>query len=80
MTMVRSITSQPTSFSRLRACEGEISWSTRMTSMSRKPALSVAFSCIHLGQLGLAADERADFLPLADTQIGRWYRSWHASG
>src|SRR6266545_8244168 len=32
MTMLRSITSQPTSFSRLCACEGEISWSTRMTS------------------------------------------------
>ena len=28
--MVRSITSQPTSFSRLCACEGEISWSTRI--------------------------------------------------
>ena len=30
--MVRSITSQPTSFSRLNACEGEISWSMRTTS------------------------------------------------
>src|SRR5713101_985107 len=32
MTIVRSITSQPTSISRVCACEGEISWSTRMTS------------------------------------------------
>ena len=33
MTIVRSITSQPTSFSRLRACDGEISWSTKMVSI-----------------------------------------------
>ena len=33
--MVRSITSQPTSISRLRACDGEISWSTKMVSISR---------------------------------------------
>src|SRR6266487_4726147 len=32
MTMLRSITSQATSISRVCACEGEISWSTRMTS------------------------------------------------
>src|SRR6266853_1782320 len=32
MTMLRSITSQPTSFARLNCCEGEISWSMRMTS------------------------------------------------
>src|SRR5882672_3829542 len=32
MTMVRSITSPPTSFSRLNDCEGEISWSMRITS------------------------------------------------
>src|SRR5438874_7549426 len=31
MTMVRSITSQPTSFARLNCCEGEISWSSRIT-------------------------------------------------
>src|SRR2546423_4808815 len=30
--MVRSITAQPTSFSRLNACEGEISWSIRIAS------------------------------------------------
>jgi hypothetical protein len=29
--MVRSITSQPASFARLNACEGEISWSMRIT-------------------------------------------------
>jgi hypothetical protein len=39
MTMVRSITSQPTSFSRLRACEGEISWSTRRSVLDRAPIL-----------------------------------------
>ena len=33
--MVRSMTSQPTSISRLRACEGEIAWSTRTTSARR---------------------------------------------
>src|SRR5437773_2935276 len=32
MTIVRSITSQPTSFARLNCCDGEISWSMRMTS------------------------------------------------
>src|SRR6266513_140295 len=32
MTMLRSITWQPTSFARLNCCEGEISWSMRMTS------------------------------------------------
>src|SRR6266702_6604440 len=32
MTMLRSITSQPTSFARLNCCEGEISWSMRTTS------------------------------------------------
>jgi hypothetical protein len=32
ITMVRSITGQPTSFSRWRACEGEISWSTNTAS------------------------------------------------
>src|SRR5438477_4100996 len=32
MTMLRSMTSQPTSFARLNCCEGEISWSMRMTS------------------------------------------------
>src|SRR6266516_3615171 len=32
MTIVRSITSQPTSFARLNCCEGEISWSMRITS------------------------------------------------
>src|SRR3979490_833870 len=32
MTMLRSITSQPTSFARLNCCEGEISWSIRTTS------------------------------------------------
>src|SRR5438093_9727819 len=32
MTMLRSITSQPTSFARLNCCEGESSWSMRMTS------------------------------------------------
>src|SRR6266699_3196625 len=32
MTMLRSITSQPTSFARLNCCEGEISWSMRITS------------------------------------------------
>src|SRR6185503_16584250 len=38
--MVRSITSQSVSFSRLRACEGEISWSTRITSASCARLLS----------------------------------------
>ena len=33
--MVRSITSQPISFSRLRACDGEISWSTSTMSARR---------------------------------------------
>src|SRR6266853_1980202 len=32
MTIVRSITSPPTSFARLNCCEGEISWSMRITS------------------------------------------------
>src|SRR2546422_2914483 len=32
MTMLRSITSQPTSFAKLNCCEGEISWSMRITS------------------------------------------------
>src|SRR6266513_3743617 len=32
MTMLRSITSQPTSLARLNCCEGEISWSMRITS------------------------------------------------
>src|SRR5882672_8092780 len=32
MTIVRSITSQPTSCARLNCCEGEISWSMRITS------------------------------------------------
>lgn len=32
--MVRSITSQPVSSSRLRACEGEISWSTSRASIA----------------------------------------------
>src|SRR5882757_8432053 len=32
MTMLRSITSQPTSFAKVNCCEGEISWSMRITS------------------------------------------------
>src|SRR5882672_4350074 len=46
MTMLRSITSQPTSFARLNCCEGEISWSMRMTSTascSRKRRSSSRF-------------------------------------
>src|SRR6185503_10100278 len=43
--MVRSITSAPASFSRVWACEGEISWSTRMTSA---PASTSACSSLRL--------------------------------
>ncbi len=42
--MVRSITSQPASFSRLRACDGEISWSTSKASIGTGETASAASS------------------------------------
>ena len=42
--MVRSITSQPISFSRLRACDGEISWSTSTNAAWRVSVRAVAFA------------------------------------
>ena len=48
ITMVRSITSPPTSFSRLSACEGEISWSIRISVgavLSSRSALQLLDAC-----------------------------------
>ena len=67
--MVRSITSQPISFSRLRACDGEISWSTRIDVGDRRSrdvtAQLLALAGAEVGrrvEAGALLRERADDL------------------
>ncbi len=62
--MVRSITSQPISFSRLRACEGEMSWSIR--TKSARPVLvpARALAASRAATAPWRAMRRSSVLPL----------------
>ena len=75
--MVRSMTSHSTSFSRLRACEGEISWSTRMTSAS----CAMLFNSSRLPVPKYAAwSKRARFcVKVPTTSMPSVFASWRSS-
>ena len=79
--MVRSITSQPTSFSRLRACEGEISWSTRIDVGGARLSCTSARSSSRLPAPRYAAESKlARFcVNLPTTSNPSVFASWRSS-
>src|SRR5512135_847876 len=77
--MVRSITSQPTSFSRLCACEGEISWSMRITSADRSSRSRRSSSRLPSPKYAVLSNPARFCVNVATTSKPSVFASWRSS-
>src|SRR5712692_7331143 len=79
MTMLRSITSQPTSISRVCACEGEISWSTRITSAASCSRMRRNSSRLPFPKYAAASNPARFCVSLPTTSKPSVFASWRNS-
>src|SRR6195256_4866231 len=79
MTMLRSITSQPTSISRVCACEGEISWSTRTTSTTSCSRMRRSSSRLPFPKYAAASNPARFCVNLPATSNPSVFASWRNS-
>jgi len=77
--MLRSITSQPTSISRVCACEGEISWSTRMTSTASCSRMRRNSSRLPVPKYAAASNPARFCVNLPTTSNPSVFASWRNS-
>src|SRR6266571_119938 len=79
MTMLRSITSQPTSFARLNCCEGEISWSMRTTSTASCSRMTRNSSRLPFPKYAAASNPARFCVNLPTTSNPSVFASWRNS-
>src|SRR5882672_1221088 len=79
MTMLRSITSQPTSISRVCACEGDISWSVRMTSAASCSRMRRNSSRLPFPKYAAASNAARFCVNLPTTSNPSVFASWRSS-
>src|SRR5712671_5790913 len=79
MTMLRSITSQPTSFAKVNCCEGEISWSTRMTSAASCSRIRRNSSRLPFPKYASASNPARFCVNLPTTSNPSVFASWRSS-
>src|SRR5579859_3466512 len=77
--MVRSITSAPTSFARLNACEGEISWSMRTTSARFSDSISLSSSLLPVPKYAAAWNPARFCVNVPTTSKPSVLASWRSS-
>src|SRR5437870_12452112 len=77
--MLRSNTSQPTSFARLNCCEGEISWSMRMTSTASCSRMRRSSSRFPVPKYAPASNPARFCVNLPTTSYPSVFASWRSS-
>src|SRR6267154_3390684 len=77
--MLRSITSQPTSFAKVNCCEGEISWSTRMTSAASCSRMRRSSSRLPFPKYAAASNPARFCVNLPTTPNPSVFASWRSS-
>src|SRR5436309_8844327 len=77
--MVRSITAQPTSFSRLNAWEGEISWSMRLASAACSSRSRRSSSRLPVPKYAALSNPARFWVNLPTTSTPSVFASWRSS-